>query len=140
MITLNRKDLFVVFGTAVVALIVAMVLNHPQTALGSVAFSNEYSATTTDSSYTAGVRTIKTGRGSLAQVTVTGANTGIVAFYDATTSDVSKRTGQKATSTITIAQFPASVAANTYTFDAQFNTGLLIVTSGVAPTTTITYR
>jgi len=110
-----------------------------QVAKGSVPDTNEYNATTT---YALSVaeRTLKTGRGSLAQVTITGDNTGLMTFYNATTSNVNLRTGQKATSTIIIADFPASTPEGTYTFDALYTDGLLVVTSGAPATSTITWR
>lgn len=115
-------------------------------ALASVAVSSEYQATTTAAStlYGNGITTdavIKTGYGTLGSVVITGANTGIVNVYDATTTDVNKRTGNVATSTILIASLPASLVAGTYTFDVAFRTGLLIdLVSGSMPTSTITYR
>lgn len=108
-------------------------------ALGSVSDTNEYNATTTFALSTA-VRTLKTGTGSLAQVTITGDNTGLITIYNATTSDVNARTGNKATSTLVIADFPASTPEGTYTFDARFTDGLLVVTSGAPATSTITWR
>lgn len=110
-----------------------------QVAKGSVPDTNEYNATTT---YALSVteRTLRTGRGSLAQVTITGDNTGLITIYNATTSDVTRRTGQKATSTIIIADFPASTPEGTYTFDALYTDGLLVVTSGAPATSTITWR
>ena len=114
--------------------------------LGSVGVSNEYSATTTSATANQGSMIItdtvvRTGNGALGSVVITGANTGVVNFYNATTTDVGKRTGNPATSTILIATLPASLAAGTYTFDAKFTTGLLIdLDSGLMPTTTVTYR
>lgn len=113
-------------------------VRNPIQAEASVSQTSEYLSTTTPSS--PAERTLKSGTGTIGQVTITGANTGFLLLFNATTSDVTKRTGQKATSTITIADFPASAAAGTYTFDAQFTDGLLLLTSGNAPTTTITYR
>lgn len=110
-----------------------------QVAKGSVSDTNEYNATTTNALSVA-QRTLKNGRGSLAQVTITGDNTGLITVYNATTSNVSLRTGQKATSTIIIADFPASTPEGTYTFDALFTDGLLVVTSGAPATSTITWR
>ena len=114
----------------------------PDPVVGSVQTGNEYNATTTGSIQTPAVRVLQTGPGSLGSVVITGANTGTIQLYNATTSDVTKRTGQKATSTITLADFPASAAAGTYTFDAVYTDGLLLVTSNspVTPTSTITSR
>lgn len=125
---------------AVIALIVGYALfAYPQASYGSVPQTNEYSATTTDALSVA-ERTLRKGYGSLAQVTITGDNTGLMTLYNATTSNVNLRTGQKATSTIIIADFPASAPEGTYTFDAVFTDGLLLVTSGAAATSTVTWR
>lgn len=113
--------------------------------LGSVSVSSEYVATSTAANtvyggFTTG-RLIKSGYGTLGQVTITGANTGIVNIYNATTTNVNLRAGNKATSTILIASIPASAAAGTYVFDAQFTDGLFLdLNSGIMPTTTVTYR
>lgn len=116
--------------------------HYQSTAYGSIQTGDEYQATTTYAGHpdVDGVRLIKTGFGSLAQVTITGANTGLISIYNATTSDISQRAAAKATSTILIADFPASAPAGTYVFDAVFTDGLLIVQSGTEATSTITYR
>lgn len=133
-------------GVVLGALIWAAAFNSPVTQeLGSVNRANEYFATSTAGNsvfgaFTSG-RNVQDGPGALGSVVVTGANTGVINFYNATTTNVSKRTGQKATSTILIASIPASMAAGTYTFDAVFSDGLFVdIVSGTAPTTTITYR
>jgi hypothetical protein len=141
-ITLNtvRVSVLLVLIVALIALVAYFGLRSPQEALGSVSSTDEYQATTTFAASSPTVRTLRTKQGSLGQVTITGANTGLITLYDATTSDVTLRTGGLASSSILIADFPASAAAGTYTFDAKFTTGLLLVTSGLTPTTTITYR
>lgn len=121
-------------------------LTRSETSLGSVSITDEYLATSTAASTIYGATItgdsiIKTGRGTLGSVVVLGANTGVLNFYDATTTDVDARTGNKATSTILVASLPASLAAGTYTFDVEFSDGLFMdLVSGNAPTTTITYR
>lgn len=111
-------------------------------AFGSVPTGQEYYSTTTVATSFPPIRLLKTGGGSLNSVVITGAQTGAIDIYNATTSNVTQRTGQKATSTILLAQFPASAAAGTYTFDSTFTDGLLIVTasSPSVPTSTITWR
>ena len=96
---------------------------------GSVAVSNDYRATTTAASTLFGAtisdsRLIRSGYGSLGSVVITGATAGVVNIYDATTTDALQRAGNKATSSIQIATLPASLAAGTYVFDAQYNDGL----------------
>lgn len=116
-------------------------------AVGSVSVSNDYNATTTAPSNVYGAQNaqtslIRTGYGSFGSVIVTGANTGVMNFWDATTTNVNLRTGQVATSSLRLlASLPASVAAGTYTFDVLFTTGLIYdVFGGTIATTTITYR
>ena len=130
--------------TVLFAIFIVTLWQDSRVAEGSALMGNDYQSTTTVSIISGtfgGVQLLKTGQGSLAQVTVTGANTGNIVFYDATTTNVNLRTGQKATSTITLADISASVAAGTYTFDTEFNTGLLMVRiAGVGPTSTVMWR
>ncbi len=112
-------------------------------AFGSIETGQEYNSTTT-TQYTTGTfaswRTLKTGQGSLGSVIVTGANTGWMMLLDATTTNVNLR-ANRATSTLVIAELPASLAAGTYVFDATFTAGLLLVNAaGVSPTSTVTWR
>lgn len=115
-------------------------------ALGSVAVTNEYFATSTAANgghgaTITGTQLIRTGGGALGSVIITGAAAGAINIYDATTTNILNRTGNKATSTILIASFPPSTVAGTYTFDTWFTTGLLVeLYGGTMPTTTITYR
>lgn len=112
----------------------------------SVSETSDYQATTTAASTVygntiTGDTKIKSGAGSFGSVVITGANTGVMNFYDATTTNVNLRTGQKATSTILIASFPASAAAGTYTFDREIKDGIFLdLDSGSIATSTITYR
>lgn len=133
---------FVAPGALVLLLASFAVLYAPHSSFGSVAVSNEYQATTTYAGHpdVDGVRVVRTGQGSLGSVVITGANTGLISIYNATTSDISQRSPDKASSTILIADFPASAAAGTYTFDVLYTDGLLIVQSGAEATSTITYR
>lgn len=117
----------------------------PETVFGGVTVGNEYRATSTAASATYGAwttgRLVKTGTGSLGTIIITGANTGVINVYDATTTSVLKRATSKATSTILVASFPASTAAGNYVFDVEIKDGLYIdLVSGLMPTTTITYR
>jgi len=115
-------------------------------ASASTIMGNDYQATSTAASsmfgaQTAGDQVIKTGSGTLSSVVILGANTGVMNFYDATTTNVLARTGNIATTSILIASFPASVAAGTYTLDVEFSTALLVeLYSGSFATSTITYR
>lgn len=98
--------------------------------VGSVGQGGEYNATSTPGM--ADNTNLAKGFGVLGSVVVTGANTGTINIWDATTT--------AATSKILLASFPASVAAGTYTFDVRYLTGLTIAITGTAPTSTITYR
>ncbi len=105
--------------------------------LGSSNVGNDYMSTSTYNQYAvpqfATSQVIRNSGGTLGSVIITGAVAGTMRFVDATsTTD---------TGSTTIATFPASAAANTYTFDVEFLRGLIVVTSAfLAPTTTITYR
>lgn len=133
-------------GALLIIAVAFVLLQKPPIANGSVPQGSDYVATTTGSINAYGQtvissRVLKSTYGSLDSVVITGANTGIFNLYDATTSDVTKRTNNTPTSTILLANFPASVVAGTYTFDAQFSTGLYVdLISGVMPTSTIMYR
>lgn len=112
----------------------------PFIAGASIQIGEGYYATTTPVA-NPGIRTIKNGYGMLGSVVVTGANgAGGFQLYNATTSDVTKRTGAKATSSILIAEIATTTPAGTYVFDADFTDGLLIVATGLPATTTITYK
>ena len=142
----NTLGMFVAtLASALVISAVVLLFQNAQPTLASTIQGNEYLATTTGNganfgSWSTG-RLVRTGSGSLAQITVTGANTGMVNIYDATTTNVNNRTNNPATSTILIASLPVSLVAGTYTFDAEYKTGLFVdLVSGTMPTTTITYR
>lgn len=112
--------------------------SNDSTILGSVAVSGEYNSVTTYSKLGVplftNVQTIKSNTsGTLGSVVITGAVAGSMRFMDATsTTDISSSS---------IAIFPASTAAGTYTFDVNFYRGLIVEsTSTLLPTTTITYR
>jgi len=146
MTLLNYKNILAVAVLLIAVTLAMLVLQNPREAGASIRSGDEYTATSTaaNSLYGAtitGDRLIKTGYGSLGSVIITGANTGVINFYNATTSNVLRRTGNTATSSILLASFPASVAAGTYTFDVTYTDGLLVeLDSGVMSTSTITYR
>lgn len=139
------------YGVAVLAILLLVSLLGAWQNAGSVGAStimgNDYQATSTAGAIVfgaslgkAGGQLLKTGGGTLASVVITGANTGIVNFYDATTTSIGSR-ANVATSSILLASFPANTAAGTYVFDAEFSDGLLVVLfAGNMPTTTIMYR
>ncbi len=115
------------------------------TAEASTIMGNDYMATSSAASNIFGATTvgriIKTGSGTLSAVVIMGANTGVMNFYNATTTNILARTGNTSTSSVLIASFPASIAAGTYTLDAEFNAGLLLeLWSGNMATSTVVYR
>jgi hypothetical protein len=146
--TLTTKSSIALLVAAVLFALALIIGNsYAQPVQASTLQGQEYQATSTAPSnvYGATIATgdtvIRKGSGSLASVIITGANTGIINFYDATTSNVNLRTGQVATSTILLASLPASIAAGTYIFDVVYSRGLLVsLVSGTIPTSTITYR
>ena len=145
--TKNLTLVLISFTIAVVGVLagLAIITYNTLPAFGSVSVTDEYIATSTATNSVYGAfttgRLIKPGQGTLGSVVITGANTGIVNFYNATTSNVLKRTNNTPTSTILMASIPASAAAGTYTIDGLYTDGLLVVLeSGNMPTTTITYR
>ena len=85
-----------------------------------------YNATSSNSSIAFVDTLLQEGYGTFGSYVVTGANTTWFDVLNATTTNVNLRTGQKATSTIMIASFPASLAVGTYTFDSVFTDGLYI--------------
>lgn len=138
------KKILQIFGVGAVFLVFVFLVGYSiskiNTAKASVADGNNYYSTTTKAAGGVALPSqsaIKPGPGALGSVVITGTAAGVMNFYDATTSDATKRTNP---ATTTIATFAASVAAGTYTFDATFNYGLLYETTGTAPTSTITYR
>lgn len=107
--------------------------------------ASDYIATSTSSNGAYGAisagELIRRSSGSFGSIIITGANTGVLNIYNATTTNVNLRTGNTPTSTILLASIPANTVAGTYTFDAQYTVGLYLdLVSGVMPTSTITYR
>jgi len=144
------------FHLVVAAIIVAafavafLTLFQASPAIGSVIQSQEYRSTSTvDHVGVANLANFARLKGagdnctagSLAQVTITGANTGVIFLWDATTTDSTLRAARFSSSSILVATFPASLAAGTYTFDAELDCGLIYeLASGSVPTSTIMWR
>lgn len=122
----------------------AFISGQSQNVGASVSDGQGYYATTTSTGTftypTTMTPTTTPSSGIFGSVIITGAAAGVINIYDATTTNVNLRTGQRATSTILLATFPASTAAGTYTFDRVYNTGLIIDMIGTSPTTTVTYK
>lgn len=127
----------------VMAVLALFGLSQAPNIVGSSVVGNDYQATSTKSFAgvaLANLKVLKTGDGTLARLTITGAGAGTINFFDATTSAITQRAASKASSSILIASFPVSAAANTYDFDAEFKDGLLYEIIGTAPTSTIIWR
>lgn len=146
------KEIIKIVGVSLGSVIVAVGVfligqgTAMQDNFGSVSVSSEYHATSTAANSVFGATItndtlVVSGPGTLGSVVITGANTGVINIYNATTTNVSQRTGNTATSTILLASIPASAAAGTYTFDLLFTDGLFVdLNGGIMPTTTITFR
>jgi hypothetical protein len=115
--------------------------NFDEPKFGSVSVTSEYYATTTIINSTNVDTLIKAGQGTFGSVIITTAGNTSFNLFDATTTDVTKRTGNVATSTITLASFPPSETVGVYTFDVVFTRGLYFdVMAGTLGTSTITFR
>lgn len=132
--------LAVVFVIGGVLGIGALATRQP-VAVASIPIGSSYNSTTTYSGFgnlsLANHAILKATQGTFGSVIITGANTGTMTIYDATTSNALIRTN---TATTTLAVFPASIAAGTYTFDSNFFYGLMVDYSGAVATSTITSR
>lgn len=118
-----------------------IVSQNAQRVEGSVTVGSEYNSTTTPNRVgNSSVATIRSGSVTLGSVVITGTSNGTMNIYDATTSDITKRTNNTPTSTLMVASFGANMATGTYPYDVQLNNGLLVEMVGNAPTTTITFR
>lgn len=116
-----------------------LILRPQAVPFSGVNYGNEYRATTTRT-FTGGTlasyKVLSDQPGALGSIVITGANTGIIRFYDATTTGA-----HSDHATTTIAEIPASTVAGDYIFDAVTTRGLVYeLVSGLTPTTTITWR
>lgn len=141
---MNTKTFITLIGLVVVASIfLALSGSKTTVSVGGVSRGEQYQATTTDSTtWTLGTaKVVATGNGILGSVVVpvTSAVAGL-SFYDATTTDVLKRTGNTATTTILLAKFPVTTVG-TYVFDVGYKTALLVESTGTAiASSTVTYK
>lgn len=130
----------VLFAGAIVLLALVLLFKNTQSTHASVSQGSEYQGTTTTQGSWLADGLLKTTGGALGSVVITGANTGVINIYDATTSDPSKRLASLSSSTILIATIPTNALAGTYTFDRLLFYGLVVNIVGTVPTTTITFR
>lgn len=125
----------------IVGMIVLTATMLTQKSFGSVNDSSASYNSTTTRAFPAGTAltsptTLSAGFGSVGSVVITGAATGVIVLYDATT------TGPHSDhATTTIASFPASTAAGTYVLDARYDRGLVyVLEGGTVGTSTITWK
>lgn len=133
---------FLILGMACVVAVLFMSVEPVQ---GGVIQGQEYNSTSTGATningeIVSGESLLGSRFGSLGSVVITGDATGLIHFYDATTSDATARVSTKSTSTIHIGSVAPSAPEGTYVFDVQYSDGLLMVIEGTAPSSTITYR
>jgi len=118
-------------------------------AIGSVAFGNEYQSyrITSDNASTS-AQLVKLGSGTLGSIIVSSSTAGTLEVYDGVISgktltggDLTPGQGATTTATTTVALFPASAVAGTYTFDAVIKNSLYVLPStNFVGSYTITYR
>jgi len=125
----------------------------PSIRTGSAVDGNNYIATSTgtlapmrgsNSNSSNDVTLLKNGPGSIGQIVVNtaGAAAPAMEFYDATTTNITLRDAAQSTTTIFKFSLPNALAAGTYTFDAEFSRGIIVVTraGSAQASTTILYR
>lgn len=141
MTRLTYKEYLSIAVILAVVGVLGVLWQRPWQALGSIDFQGGgYYSTTTPVNST-NILTLRPGPGILGSVIITGSNGGNFYLYDATTSNVNFRTGNKASTTIIMANIPAGASSTTYTYDTVFNDGLLLVPSGTSiATSTITWK
>ena len=147
--TLNYRNIIAVAILLAVIGVFSIIWQRPNGTFGSVAVGNQYQSTSTPqvadatnlcpAPYRVGMASSTTGV--LGSVNVLNANTGTITIYDATTTDNTLR-ASAATTSLILAEFPASPTEGSYHFDIEFKRGLLVDYSdtNTAGTTTISYR
>ena len=78
--------------------------------------------------------------GTLGSVYVAAPTTGIIEFYNATTTNINLRTGNIASTTLLMAVLPAGTGTSTIPLDISFTNGLIMVFKGTVSSTTVTHR
>lgn len=142
------KNIIAVAVLLIAVTFAMLVVQEPNNVRGSVGVGNQYQSTSTPG--VADMHNLCPARpgmassttGVLGSVNVLEANTSAFTIYDATTTDILKRHASQATSSIILAQFPASPTEASYHFDVEFKRGLLIdyAAAATVSTTTISYR
>lgn len=136
-------------GLALIIMVLTLIVRNPERAFGEVAVGSQTVATNTPQLVDL-TNLCPTGAGQASSTTgvldfvnlLTPSTGGYIAFYDATTSDVNKRTNNLSSSTILLAWFPPGTGTTTgpYKLGVGFNYGLLVDTTSGMATATIGYR
>lgn len=144
--TLNYKTILSVAVLLVVIGVFSIIWQKPWDLGASVRVGDQYQSTTTPqvadrtNLCPARLGAASSTTGVLGAVNVLGYNTGDILLLDATTTNVSLRTNNAATSTIILAWFPGGTATSSVHFDIEFKNGLLVDYGTNPATTTISYR
>lgn len=104
-----------------------------------VTVGNEYNATSTSQSVPPHEE-LKIRSGAIGSVIVWVVGTESTTLYNATTTDVNKRTGNISTSSLEQIVLPASLAVGEYALDAVFDNGIIVTYNDGSASTTITWR
>jgi len=108
--------------------------------LGGVTVGNEYTATSTPQDGVWTDQLLASGWGALGSVNITTAGDLRFRLYDATSTNAIAN-GNLVLDNQQLAEFPASAAVGTYTFDVGYTDGLVLdVVSGTLGTSTISFR
>jgi hypothetical protein len=134
----TKNTLLIIGGIMIIiAGIIGYQLNQPDQFISSVQRGGEYHANSNVVTSVSGV--ISANPATLGSVIITGTG-GEMTIYDATSTNATLRTVSATTSLPILANFPASTAVGTYTFDVRSSYGLLKVIDGVSGTSTLTWR
>jgi len=146
---LSKKALLslVITGALFVGFLVGLsYFRDSNQALGNVEIGGELVATTTGigAGYPEAVKTFTPTAtpvsGMLGSIFFTVPTISRVQVYDATTTNVSLRTGNIASSSLLLADFPAGTGTSTIPLNIRFRYGLTVVFNGTVSTSTITFR
>ena len=144
--TLNYKNILAVAVLIAVIGVFSIIWQQPRLSGANVRVGDQLQSTTTPQVATgtnlcpARVGMASSTTGMLGSVHILSGGTGQLLVLDATTTDVTKRTGNLATSSIILAWYHATTATSSYPFNAEFKRGLLVDYTTTVGTTTITYR
>ena len=144
--TLDYKNILAVALLIAVIGVFSVIWQNPSVSFGNVRVGDQLQSSTTPQ--VADLRNLCPARdsnspvtGILGSVHILGSGTGQLALYDATTSDITKRTGNVSTTSLILAWYPNITATSSNAFNVEFKNGLLVDYTGtVTATSTITYR